>query len=79
MFNLSFILGGVLGDIIIPNEQNSGHEWEDNIKHDKKDLELLKQQVYNEGLQVEEEGLTDIIRKKTKLPNTGEKTVLLSF
>ncbi|KAM8704027.1 hypothetical protein ACLKA7_008617 [Drosophila subpalustris] len=34
------------------------------------DLEKLKQEVYNEGLQVEEEGLTDIIRKKTKLPST---------
>ncbi|XP_030376137.1 dorsal-ventral patterning protein tolloid [Scaptodrosophila lebanonensis] len=32
------------------------------------DLEKLKQEVYHEGLQVEEEGLTDIIRKKTKLP-----------
>ncbi|KAH8307687.1 hypothetical protein KR044_008974 [Drosophila immigrans] len=36
------------------------------------DLEKLKQEVYNEGLQVEEEGLTDIIRKKTKLPNALE-------
>lgn len=35
------------------------------------DLEKLKQEVYNEGLQVEEEGLTDIIRKKTKLPSVG--------
>ncbi|EDV93120.1 dorsal-ventral patterning protein tolloid [Drosophila grimshawi] len=35
------------------------------------DLEKLKQEVYNEGLQVEEEGLTDIIRKKTKLPSGG--------
>ncbi|XP_017020584.1 protein tolkin [Drosophila kikkawai] len=34
------------------------------------DLEKLKQEVYHEGLQVEEEGLTDIIRKKTKLPST---------
>ncbi|KAH8382434.1 hypothetical protein KR009_003503 [Drosophila setifemur] len=33
------------------------------------DLEKLKQEVYHEGLQVEEEGLTDIIRKKTKLPS----------
>lgn len=35
------------------------------------DLEKLKQEVYHEGLQVEEEGLTDIIRKKTKLPSSG--------
>ncbi|XP_034126839.1 dorsal-ventral patterning protein tolloid isoform X3 [Drosophila guanche] len=35
------------------------------------DLEKLKQEVYHEGLQVEEEGLTDIIRKKTKLPSMG--------
>lgn len=34
-----------------------------------KELEILKQEVYNEGLQVEEEGLTDIIRRKTKLPS----------
>lgn len=34
------------------------------------DLEKLKQEVYHEGLQVEEEGLTDIIRKKTKLPSS---------
>ncbi|KAH8397671.1 hypothetical protein KR215_004540 [Drosophila sulfurigaster] len=40
------------------------------------DLEKLKQEVYNEGLQVEEEGLTDIIRKKTKLPN--ERTDIVS-
>lgn len=33
------------------------------------ELEILKQEVYHEGLQVEEEGLTHIIRKKTKLPN----------
>lgn len=35
------------------------------------DLEKLKQEVYHEGLQVEEEGLTDIIRKKTKLPGVN--------
>lgn len=34
-----------------------------------KELEILKQEVYHEGLQVEEEGLTDIIRRKTKLPS----------
>lgn len=34
-----------------------------------KEMEILKQEVYNEGLQVEEEGLTDIIRRKTKLPS----------
>ncbi|XP_039956467.1 dorsal-ventral patterning protein tolloid [Bactrocera tryoni] len=34
------------------------------------ELEILKQEVYHEGLQVEEEGLTHIIRKKTKLPST---------
>ncbi|KAH8359477.1 hypothetical protein KR093_006961, partial [Drosophila rubida] len=39
------------------------------------DLEKLKQEVYNEGLQVEEEGLTDIIRKKTKLPNVRADVV----
>ncbi|XP_017467275.1 PREDICTED: uncharacterized protein LOC108359767 isoform X1 [Rhagoletis zephyria] len=34
------------------------------------ELEILKQEVYHEGLQVEEEGLTHIIRKKTKLPSS---------
>lgn len=34
-----------------------------------KEMEILKQEVYHEGLQVEEEGLTDIIRRKTKLPS----------
>lgn len=39
-----------------------------------KELEILKQEVYNEGLQVEEEGLTDIIRRKTKLPSSSPDT-----
>ncbi|XP_055853298.1 dorsal-ventral patterning protein tolloid [Episyrphus balteatus] len=39
------------------------------------ELELLKQEVYNEGLQVEEEGLTDIIRKKTKLPSSNNENL----
>lgn len=34
------------------------------------ELERMKQEVYYEGLQVEEEGLTDIVRKKTKLHGT---------
>lgn len=34
------------------------------------ELEQMKQEVYYEGLQVEEEGLTDIVRKKTKLHDT---------
>lgn len=37
-----------------------------------KEIEILKQEVYHEGLQVEEEGLTDIMRRKTKLPNNNE-------
>jgi tolkin len=44
-----------MGDIALPNIQQ--------------ELERLKQEVYHEGLQVEEEGLTDIVRKKTKQPN----------
>lgn len=39
------------------------------------ELEILKQEVYHEGLQVEEEGLTDIIRKKTKLPSINNENL----
>lgn len=39
------------------------------------ELERMKQEVYYEGLQVEEEGLTDIVRKKTKLHDTSKTNV----
>ncbi|XP_058467763.1 protein tolkin-like [Malaya genurostris] len=58
---------GFLGDIALPNI-NYETEWQKQRlnKSFQQELEKLKQEVYHEGLQVEEEGLTDIIRKKTK-------------
>lgn len=58
-----------MGDIALPNI-NYDHQWQQQKlnKTFQQELEQLKQEVYHEGLQVEEEGLTDIIRKKTKLP-----------
>lgn len=61
--------GDFMGDIALPNI-NYDHQWQQQKlnKTFQQELEQLKQEVYHEGLQVEEEGLTDIIRKKTKLP-----------
>lgn len=58
---------GFLGDIALPNVDYET-EWQKQRlnKTFQQELEKLKQEVYHEGLQVEEEGLTDIIRKKTK-------------
>lgn len=59
-----------MGDIALPNIDYE-NEWQRQRlnKTFQQELEQLKQEVYHEGLQVEEEGLTDIIRKKTKLPD----------
>lgn len=59
-----------MGDIALPNI-NYEMEWQTQKlnKTFQQELERMKQEVYHEGLQVEEEGLTDIIRKKTKLPH----------
>lgn len=58
-----------MGDIALPNV-NYENEWKFQInKTMQQELERLKQEVYNEGLQVEEEGLTEIVRKKTKHPD----------
>ncbi|KXJ70126.1 hypothetical protein RP20_CCG024722 [Aedes albopictus] len=56
-----------MGDIALPNVDYET-EWQKQRlnKTFQQELEKLKQEVYHEGLQVEEEGLTDIIRKKTK-------------
>lgn len=58
-----------MGDIALPNI-NYESQWQTQKlnKSFQQELERMKQEVYHEGLQVEEEGLTDIIRKKTKLP-----------
>ena len=57
--------GMLLGDIALPNV-NYETEWQMQSKKNQQELEKMKQEVYNEGLQVEEEGLTEEIRKKTK-------------
>ncbi|XP_055588097.1 tolloid-like protein 1 isoform X2 [Uranotaenia lowii] len=57
----------LLSDIAQPNVEYET-EWQRQRlnKTFQQELEKLKQEVYHEGLQVEEEGLTDIVRKKTK-------------
>ena len=56
-----------MGDIAMPNV-NYETEWQRQRmnKSLEQDIVKLKQEVYLEGLQVEEEGMTDMIRKKTK-------------
>lgn len=68
-----------MGDIALPNVNYEADKEKQipslpNINF-QQDLERLKQEVYNEGLQVEEEGMTDIIRKKTKLPNSNSENL----
>lgn len=66
-----------MGDIALPNI-NYETEWQSQKlnKTFQQELLKLKQEVYHEGLQVEEEGLTDIIRKKTKqTPINSEENV----
>lgn len=52
-----------MGDIAIPIDMNSK-----NARRLQEEVEQYKQEVL-EGLQIEEEGLTDLIRKKTKQPS----------
>lgn len=56
-----------MGDIALPD---ANYEAEMSQKRNKsaqqEELEKLKKEVYLDGLQVEEEGLTDILRKKIK-------------
>lgn len=56
-----------MGDIALPDIVYE-NEWRAQRlnKTFQQEIEKLKQEVILEGLQVEEEGLTDIIRKKTK-------------
>lgn len=66
-----------MGDIALPNI-NYETEWQSQKlnKTFQQEMLKLKQEVYHEGLQVEEEGLTDIIRKKTKqTPINSEEIV----
>lgn len=58
-----------MGDIALPNiDYDTQWQTQKLNKSFQQELERMKQEVYHEGLQVEEEGLTDIVRKKTKLP-----------
>lgn len=68
---------GFMGDIAVTNI-NYESEWQTQKlnKTFQQELERMKQEVYHEGLQVEEEGLTDIIRKKTKIPHTMDTSGL---
>jgi hypothetical protein len=56
-----------MGDIALP-DVNYQPEWgtKTNKPAQQEELEKLKKEVYMDGLQVEEEGLSDIIRKKIK-------------
>lgn len=68
LISFQFILtsGSFMGDIAMPN---TNYETEYEIKRNistQQELEKLKKEVYLEGLQVEEEGLTDVLRKKIK-------------
>lgn len=57
-----------MGDIALP-DANYQTEWmKSNKSAQQEELEKLKKEVYLDGLQVEEEGLTDILRKKIKQP-----------
>lgn len=60
-----------MGDIALP-DVNYQTEWslKTNKSAQQDELEKLKKEVYLDGLQVEEEGLTDILRKKIKLESS---------
>jgi hypothetical protein len=59
--------GSFMGDIALP-DVNYESEWslKNNKSAQQEEIEKLKKEVYLDGLQVEEEGLTDILRKKIK-------------
>ena len=65
----SFFKGTFLGDIALP-DVNYQSDWSINTNKSahQEELEKLKKEVYIDGLQVEEEGLTDVLRKKIKQP-----------
>lgn len=68
---LFFFTGGFLGDIALPDVK---YETELNAKKInetlQRELERLKQEVFHEGLQVEEEGLPELFRKRAKQPGS---------
>lgn len=61
-----------MGDIALADmSYQTEYELKRNITT-QQELEKLKKEVYLEGLQVEEEGLTDVLRKKIKQAITIE-------
>lgn len=71
-----------MGDIAISNVKYD-EVWDSSRlnKTLQQEVEQLKQEVFLEGLQVEEEGLTDILRKRTKqaIPIEQQKARSNSF
>lgn len=59
--------GGFLGDIAVPLDEGADSTRFLKDRRFQEEVEKYKQEVL-EGLQIEEEGLTDLFRKKTKQP-----------
>lgn len=58
-----------MGDIALPDvNYQSEYSLKNNKSAQQEELEKFKKEVYLDGLQVEEEGLTDVLRKKIKQP-----------
>jgi hypothetical protein len=67
LIKYTIFAGSFMGDIALP-DVNYESEWslKNNKSAQQEEIEKLKKEVYLDGLQVEEEGLTDILRKKIK-------------
>lgn len=63
-----FFTGNFMGDIALPESTYKKPKTKEDLAL-QEEIEKYKQELL-EGLQIEEEGLTDIVRKKTKLPPT---------
>jgi tolkin len=61
-----------MGDIALPDTTYETEYEQKRTKETQQELEKLKKELYIEGLQVEEEGLTDVLRKKIKQASTIE-------
>lgn len=65
-------VGTFIGDIALADFSYENEYDLKKNKNNQQELEKLKKEVYLEGLQVEEEGLTDVLRKKIKQAITIE-------
>lgn len=66
-FAIYFHTGSFLGDIAMSDvEQQQWSQQSNKSATQQEEIEKLKKEVYLDGLQVEEEGLTDMLRKKIK-------------